>query len=256
MAVHTYGKSSFHSFTYMKANRKFIGINQRIPFEVIDSAIYDYLNTGEIKKDKILSHMLEYTKGQNRAEKASMYVFQVLKRQNSILEEFKRALGPDGYHHLSQTDRKVLVLCLLALTYPITYDLLVALAQGFKVQDTINKLFISEKVMSIYGSNRTVDIAIDALLPMIIELNTVQRVKVSIYSKFGRQPISHPLIRELVVYTDIKLSGSKSILLSDLKHRPWLQYFEPIEEQDGVFGRLIAIKESAVGRGYLSARNL
>jgi transcription termination factor NusB len=256
MAAHTYGKSSFHSFTYMKANRKFIGINQRIPFEVIDSAIYDFLNTGKVHQDKILSHMLEYTKGQNRAEKASMYIFQVLKRQSRIVEEVRRALGQNGYHNLNQTDRKVLVLCLIGLTYPITYDLLVALAQGFKVQDTINKKFISQKVMSIYGSNRTVDIAIDALLPMIIELNTIQRVKVSIYSKFGRQPISNPLIRELVVYTDIKLSGSKSILLSDLNYRPWLQYFEPIEEHDVIFGRLIAIKESAVGRGYLSARTL
>jgi hypothetical protein len=236
----------------MKANRKFIGINQRIPFEVLDSAIYDFLSKGEIQKDKILSHMLEYTKGQNRAEKASMYVFQVLKRQSSILEEFKRALGPHGYHQLSQTDRKVLVLCLLGLTYPITYDLLVALAQGFKVQDTINKLFISEKVMSIYGSNRTVDIAIDALLPIIIELNTIQRVKVSIYSKFGRQPISHPLIRELVVYSDIKLSGSKSILVNDLNHRPWFEYFDTINLKDTPFSKLIMMKESAVGSGYLT----
>ena len=44
---------------------------------------------------------------------------------------------------------------------------LVALAAGFKVQNQINKAFINQKVAAIYGSNRTMDIALDALLPMI-----------------------------------------------------------------------------------------
>eukprot|EP01041_Mallomonas_annulata_P015474 gene15474-32706_t len=123
-------------------------------------------------------------------------------------------------------DRKALALCLISLTYPITYDLLISLAQGLKVQEQVNKKFISEKVMSIYGSNRTVDIAIDALLPMIIELNTIKRDKKSIYSIGSKLVISNKFIAEMIIYTDIKLSGSKSILVDELSHKPWFTYFE------------------------------
>jgi hypothetical protein len=56
------------------------------------------------------------------------------------------------------------------------------MGQGFKVQTHVSKKFISEKVKLVYGSNRGVDLAIDAMLPMIIELNTIKRDKVGIYS--------------------------------------------------------------------------
>jgi hypothetical protein len=129
---------------------------------------------------------------------------------------------------------------------------LIALAQGFKVQSQINKKFISEKVMSIYGSNRTVDIAIDALLPMIIELNTIKRDKVSIYSLATKLSISNKFISELIVYTDIKLSNSKSILLNDLNFKPWFLYFAISAIADIKFKYLISKKDSAVGNGYIT----
>ena len=107
------------------------------------------------------------------------------------------------------------------------------------------------------GARRTlpllaVDVAIDALLPMIIELNTIKRVKISLYSLGNKLSVSNKFVQELVIYTDIKLSGSKSILIDDLKHKPWYSYFDMSALAPQSFNLLISKKDSAVGKGYLT----
>lgn len=236
----------------MKSKGKYIGLNQRVPFEVLDITIQAYLENGSIEREFVLERMKTFTTGENRASKASSYVLQILNRQNKILTEFKKAHSEIAYSDLKLEDRKAFCLCLISLTYPITFDLLVALAQGFKVQPIINKKFISEKVMAIYGSNRTVDVAIDALLPMIIELQTLKREKVSIYSIGSKLRITNKFISEIVIFTDIKLSGSKSILLEDLSYKPWYSYFELPELETVTFKYLVTKKDSAIGKGYLT----
>ncbi len=236
----------------MSNKGKYIGLNQRIPFEVLDTAIHFFMDKGTVDKLYILKSMEEFTTGVNRANKATTYVTQILNRQVKLLEKLKKALDNTPYNSWSIDDRKSLCLCLISLTYPIAYDLLVALAQGFKVQSKINKKFISEKVMSIYGSNRTVDVAIDALLPMIIEYKTIKREKVSIYSIATKLVVTTSFISELIIYTDIKLSGSKSLLFEDLTFRPWYAYFEFFGSSIENCSHLIKKKESAIGRGYLT----
>ncbi len=239
----------------MSNKGKFIGLNQRIPFEVLDSAIHNFLAKSVIDKDYIFQRMQEFTSGTNRANKATTYVVQILSRQKHLLEKLEKVNTNISYSSLRINDRKTLCLCLISLTYPITYDLLIALSQGFKVQSQINKKFISEKVMSIYGSNRTVDIAIDALLPMIIELNTIKRDKVSIYSLASKLMITNKFISELIVYTDIRLSGSKSLLIDELGYKPWYAYFDLSNASPANFDILLTKKDSAVGRGYVTLRN-
>jgi len=236
----------------MNSKGKYIGLNQRIPFEVLDSAIHFYLENGVVDKNYVFQRMQEFTSGTNRANKATSYVVQIMSRQSKLLEQLKKANSNTLYSSLRLDDRKALCLCLISLTYPITYDLLIALSQGFKVQSQINKKFISEKVKSIYGSNRTVDIAIDALLPMIIELNTIKRDKVSIYSIGSKLVITSKFVSEIIIYTDIKLSGSKSILIDELSFKPWYAYFEISSSIVDKFNILISKKDSAVGKGYLT----
>lgn len=239
----------------MSSKGKYIGLNQRIPFEVLDAGIHYYLTKGLIDKDYLFQRIQEFTSGVNRANKATLYVSQILNRQIALLNHLKAFLNDVPYTSLQKDERKALCLCLISLTYPITYDLLIALSQGFKVQTQINKKFISEKMMSIYGSNRTVDIAIDALLPMIIELGTIKRDKVSLYSLSPKTEVRNKFILELIVYTDIKLSGSKSILIDDLNFKPWFSYFDISGFNSNQTGSLICKKESAVGKGYLTIKS-
>lgn len=236
----------------MSSKVKYIGLNQRIPFEVLDSAVHYYLEKSVIDKDYIFQRMQEFTSGNNRANKATTYVVQILTRQKQLLDLFEKAITNISYSSLRLDDRKALCLCLISLTYPITYDLLIALSQGFKVQRQISKKFINEKVMSIYGSNRTVDIAIDALLPMIIELNTIKRDKISIYSIASKLKITNKYVSELIIYTDIRLSGSKSLLIDELSYKPWYAYFDLSSVSPANFIILLSKKDSAVGKGYLT----
>jgi len=236
----------------MNSKGKYIGLNQRIPFEVLDSAIHLYLQDGAIDKSYISQRMREHTSGANRANKATSYVVQIITRQSQLLDQLKNSIIDTPYSSLKTGDRAALSLCLISLTYPVAYDLLVALSQGFKVQSQINKKFISEKVMSNYGSNRTVDIAIDALLPMIIELNTIKRDKVSLYSMAPKLVVFNKFIAELIIYTDIKLSGSKFILFDELNYKPWFSYFNILELSISSFNQLLTRKDSAVGKGYLT----
>src|SRR5208283_4587541 len=188
----------------MKGSGKYIGINQRVPFDVLDAGLYGFLQDQAVDKESIVAHMREYTKGENRVLKASQYAVQILSRQEKYILELKKSIGAEAYLKLPVTDRKAIILSLVALTYPITYDLLIALASGFKVQPQINRQFINQKMAALYGSNRTLDIALDALVPMIIELGAVERVKISLYSLSKKTVITHPIIKELIIFTDIK----------------------------------------------------
>lgn len=235
----------------MKSKNKFIGINQRVPFDVMDAGIYRFLCGQAIDKDLILSHLREFTKGENRVLKASRYAIQILSKQEKYVLELKKFIDGASYIKLPVSDRKAIVLCLASLTYPITYDLLIALAAGFKVQSQINRQFINQKMAALYGSNRTLDIALDALVPMIIELSIIERVKISIYSLSEKTIITHPIIKELIIFTDIKLSGSKSILIDDIQYRPWYMFFE-INLNNQHNYSLFKYSESRIGQGYLT----
>jgi hypothetical protein len=231
---------------------KYIGLNQRIPFDVLDAAIHLYLQIEQVDKAYIMQRMKETTAGANRSAKAAQYISQILTRQRPLLAQLKKATRDTPYTALKTADRKALCLCLISLTFPITYELLAALGQGLKVQPQVNKKFISEKVMSIYGSNRTVDIAIDALLPIIIELSTIQRDKVSIYSQAAKLCLTNHFVAELVIYTDIKLSNSKSILTGELSFKPWFSFFELSFTSGYNFKWLLTKKDSALGKGYIT----
>jgi len=59
---------------------------------------------------------------------------------------------------------------------------------------------------------------------------------------------------ELVVYTDIKKSGSKSLLVDELSYKPWYTYFELSSVLPETFNILLSRKDSAVGKGYLTIK--
>lgn len=102
-----------------------------------------------------------------------------------------------------------------------------------------------------YGSNRSIYNAVDAVIPMIIELGAVERIKISLYSLSEKTVITHPVIKELIIFTDIKLSGSKSILVDDIQYRPWYMYFEINLSTQHTF-RLFKYSEGRIGKGYLT----
>ena len=113
---------------------------------------------------------------------------------------------------LTENDRKTVLISLYALTFPIAYDILVAFSAGFKVQEVISKRVVLEKMGALYGSNRSMHIGVDETIPLFLDCGIITRQKIGIYAKDLTLKISNNFVLELIIYSNIKLSGSKSIL--------------------------------------------
>ena len=233
-----------------RAEGKFIGINQRVPFRVLDQGLFRFLQQGQLHRSDVLSDMLEVTGGRNRASKAAGYAVTVLSRPQAPLEELKAQLSAEDYMNLPDQERKVILMALLACTYPVAYDLMVILGSGFKVQPKINRAWINQKMAALYGSNRTLDIALDALLPMLIELGVMQREKTGIYAACPPYVPRLSISSVLYIYADLHCSGSKSILLDDLQSRPWYR-FCTVRFDVQAARYVLRLVEGSVGGGYV-----
>ena len=236
----------------MSSKGKYIGVESRVQYEVLEAAIYDYLSNGKLDKEKCLSHIKQFTKGENRAGKILKHISVLIAKNESIISKFSKQLDASAFAQLSSGERKALLLCLFCNSFPIAYDILIGFAQAFKVQSIVSKEVIIHKIGSAYGSNRAMHIAVTEILPFLIECGTIERVKVGIYSTGSKLSISNKVISELIVFTDIKLSGSKSMLIDELGYKPWYSYFELSNISPASFNILLAKKDSAVGKGYLT----
>lgn len=229
---------------------KVVGFNQRIPLMVLDEAIYRFVKDKEIDREQITRHLGEFIKGQNRLKKGAVYTWQILSRQKQYLEWLRQTIDADAYLKVPIQDRHALSLCLLCLTYPVAYDLLVCISSALKTQSQISKQYIREKMTAQYGSNRSIYNAIEAVMLMSMEMGILKRDKVGIYSLAQKLKITNPSVKELIVFTDIKLSGSRSMLYEDIGFRAWYVYFEFELFKTQKF-TLFKYAESPIGQGYL-----
>ena len=236
----------------MKSKVKYIGISNRISINVIERSIHAYLLSGEINKEECLNHIKEYTKGENRANKTFGHLTAIIKRNDAILKKSKTLINSSEYFSLSIDDRKSFIICIFCLTFPIAYDILSAFATGFKVQTILNKQFLLDKIGSIYGGNRAMHIGVDEVIPLLIECNLIKREKRGIYIHDNKLNVTNRFIAELIIYTDIKLSGTKTILIEDIGYKPWFSYFNISLINVQELKSLVSKKDSAVGKGYLT----
>jgi len=233
--------------------RKYIGINQRVPFSVLDRGLIRYLEDGITDRLALRRDLQEFTQGDNRLNKAVTYAYHILTKSTALLTALRKTMNADVYQQLPIPDRQAFCLCLLVCTYPIAYDLTIAFATGFKVQSRISRQYVAERIAAQYGSTRTIDIALDALLPMLIELGVTERSEVSIYSAQTSHTLSNPFIAEAYTYADLKASKLKSLLANELSVRPWSFFFCPSisSNQPNI---LLKHLDSSIGGGYVSTK--
>ncbi len=220
---------------------------------VIEYAISDYVRNGKTNPSDYLNYIGEFTKGGNRAKKALGHLLALVNKNAHLLKILSSKTNGD-FESLPPKDRKVIIICLFALTFPITYDMLQAFSVGFKVQDIISKRVIREKMGAIYGSNRSMHIGVDETMPLIIDGGIVERVKTGFFRKTPKLKISGQLAAEIVIYTDITLSASKTLLIEDLGYKPWFLFFDISTFADSKLNIILTTKESSLGKGYLSVK--
>jgi len=235
----------------MSSKGKYIGISNRIPLVVLEYALSDYISTGQVNAAAYFKYIQEFTKGENRAKKTLSHLVAIINKNSSLIDQLAKQIKGD-FLSLSENDRRAVLISLYALTFPIAYDILLAFSVGFKVQEVISKRVVLEKMGALYGSNRSMHIGVDETIPLFLDLGIIERAKLGIYKNTKSFTIESQLVCELIVFTDIKLSGSKSILLNDINFRPWFLFFDLSESSFLKTKYLITKKDSALGGGYLT----
>jgi len=235
----------------MNNKGKYIGVESRVQYAILEDAINEYLSNGNLDKEKCLLLIKQFNKGENRSLKILKHITVLIKKNELLLSLGSQNIKKHQFYELSISNRKAMIICMFCNSFPITYDILTVIAQVFKVQNTISKEAIVQKMGAIYGGNRAMHIAITEIIPLLIECGVIKRDKMGIYSRETKLTIYNKYIAELIIYTDIKLSGSKSTLIDDLNHRPWYLYFEISTFNTDNFNLLISKKDSSIGGGYL-----
>lgn len=234
----------------MMDKAKYIGLNQKIQFDVLDSAVFYYLQNGQVQKEELRPHIRQFIKGENRIEKTASYVMLIFKRQDKVVKWLKSKLSAEDYMRWPTEDRYAITYCLVALTFPIAHEVLNMFASIFKVQDIINRESINQKMATKYGSNRSLFNALDSLIQMLMEQDKIERVKIGLYSIGNIKPVQSFIAIELIIYTEIKLSNSKSILVDDIVSSKFCSFFK-IAYQKEMKMTLVKYSDGMIGGGYL-----
>jgi hypothetical protein len=237
----------------MNSKGKYIGISNRIPLVVLEYAVSDYISTGKVNAPAYFKYIQEFTKGENRAKKTLSHLVAIINKNTNLINQLAKQIK-GNFLSLSENDRRAVLISLYALTFPIAYDILLAFAVGFKVQEVISKRVVLEKMGALYGSNRSMHIGVDETIPLFLDCGILTRPKTGIYAKGLTLKVTNNFVSELIIYSNIKLSGSKSILVDELNFKPWYSYFELMNISHPSFNILLAKKDSAVGKGYLTIK--
>lgn len=212
----------------MKENKRTIGIEQYIPIELINNTILEYLETRDINKDELFQRMLEYNKGINRAKKATNSIYSIMTKTSSVNKALLRNFTVAFYNQLSETEKNIVAMSLVCLRYPFIFDTLTAFGKLFNVQDTVNRQYITQTLAATYGSNRTLEIALDTVLRIVVESGFIHREKPGLFSQ-GNFLCVCDFIKETWISTFFELNGKKSLLVAELEYEPALSYLDNME---------------------------
>lgn len=176
--------------------RKTLGIQQRIPLDILLIALQEELTEGinEVRLKELLQS--EY-KGSNRIKKSINQIKSVVSKNNPLMfllhdnkEETLLALE-------SKTDKNLILTALICSRYPFCYDLLVIFGKQFRLQDEVNKALLSKLIGSKYGFNRSCENSTYCAIPQFSEAELIMRSKVATYAMLEPQKIQHEITWEI-----------------------------------------------------------
>lgn len=189
--------------------KKVIGINQRIPLQILEMALRSYLN-GNYNEDYILEQLRLDFDGENRIRKALDIVNKIV-RNNPIIAEIEKDKERVLVALKRENDKNLILISLSCTAFPYFYEVLKEFARYLKVQDVVNTDLIRKSMASRYGSNRSMENALYCVIPMLIEANIIERPKSGIYEKSAAKEYSP--ISKIVLETAVEQVGNNGDLL-------------------------------------------
>lgn len=160
---------------------KAIGINQRIPLQILEIALRSHLN-GEYDEEYIVEQLRLDFDGENRIKKA-LDIVNKITRNNPLISEVEKEKNRVLLALKRENDRNLILTALSCTAFPFYYQVLLEFARFLKVQEVVNTDLIRKTIGSKYGSNRSMENGLYCVIPMLLEANIIDRPKQGIYSK-------------------------------------------------------------------------
>lgn len=160
-------------------NTKHIIINQRIPLDVLSTALISLLD-GNYNEEYLVQQLRLEFKGENRLKKSVGLINKIILRSPQIQfitdhkEELSQALK-------KKHDRNIILIALLNSSFSFAFDTLQFLGKYLTVQDVVSRETIKKSLGGIYGGNRSTENAIDSVIPMFVEAGIIKRPANGLY---------------------------------------------------------------------------
>lgn len=211
----------------MAKRKKHIGNEQPLPIGIINDAIIELLETEKLDKENLLLKTKEVYHGDNRAKKAANAIYSVVTKKSALNKALLSNFSPETYYRLSESDKNTIVISLICVRFPFTFDFMFSLSKLFNVQDTVNKQYINEKMASLYGSNLSLEHGIEAALATVIKCGFIKREKPGLFSKVEPCQKSS-FAKEAWIATFFELNGKKTFGVNDLNYEPVMSYLSDL----------------------------
>lgn len=124
------------------------------------------------------------TKGEARVKKIRS-VINRLATGNPLLPYMKAHQAEVELAMQNANDKKMLFAAVTCATYPFAYQVLCVIGKYLHVQERVTTGLIKGKLAEVYGSVRTLEIALVAVMPMFVEAGLLIREKVGEYAMGG-----------------------------------------------------------------------
>lgn len=163
-----------------------IGIQQAVTMQVFEQML-----SAVLCGDYTLQYAEELarlsTKGEARVKKIRT-VINRLATGNPLLDYMKEHQAEVNLAMQNVNDRKMVFMAVVCATYPFAYHALGVIGKYLHVQEEITTGVIKGKLSEVYGSVRTLEIALIAVMPMFVEAGVIEKKKVGVY---GLGKMSH-----------------------------------------------------------------
>lgn len=204
----------------MNVVTKPVGFDQRIFLNHLD---YTAMKTKRYTRKEMYSILDSYlrddiagTKSRKNAITILMKTWYLVKEEivslrDQILEEF---------NNLDSGERLFAHWCMTLAAYPFFKDVAYELGRLFQLQDTVTSRYVNQRMKSIYGNRRRVEVATSAVLSSMRLWEIILPVKGGVNSKGKTFTITNPFLQSFYIQILLHLIENPSIQMEVVRNHP------------------------------------
>ena len=180
----------------IQKQHKTLGIQQRIPLDILFTALQEELQDGldEVRLKELLQS--EY-RGSNRVNKSLNQIKSVISSKNPLMRLLNDHKKETLLALQSKSDKNLILTALICSRYSFCYDLLSIFGKQLRLQDEVGKPLLTNLIGVKYGFNRSCENSTYCAIPQFIEAEIISRSKSATYTMQEPQAIQYPITWEI-----------------------------------------------------------